>query len=150
VTTVVRGGTVVTAERVRQADVVIAGGHIVAVVPPGTAETAGDEVIDAGGWLVMPGMVDGHVHFQEPGREDWEGFDTGSAAAAAGGVTTVVDMPIDCDPPTLTSELVAAKMAAARRHSRVDVAGPWPNCELRVTIDAARFDGLSIDAAGSG
>lgn len=70
----------------------------------------------------MPGMVDAHVHFQEPGREDWEGFDSGSAAAAAGGVTTVVDMPIDSDPPTVTAELVEAKMAAARRHSRVDVA----------------------------
>jgi allantoinase len=62
------------------------------------------------------------VHFDEPGREDWEGFDSGSAAAAAGGVTTVVDMPIDCDPPTVSAELVRAKARAAARHSRVDVA----------------------------
>ncbi|MDP9074606.1 MAG: amidohydrolase family protein, partial [Actinomycetota bacterium] len=119
---VVRGGTVVTTEQMRGADIVVAGGRIQAVVPPGSADTTGWEVIDAGGLLVMPGMVDAHVHFQEPGREGWEGFDTGSAAAVAGGVTTVVDMPIDCDPPTITAALVAAKAEAARRHSRVDVA----------------------------
>jgi allantoinase len=67
-------------------------------------------------------MIDAHVHLQEPGREHWEGFDSGSAAAAAGGVTTVVDMPIDCHPPTVTAPAVVAKADSARRHSRVDVA----------------------------
>ena len=118
----VRGGTVVTTERVVPADVVIADGRVRSVLPPGGADLAGHRVIDAGGLLVLPGMIDAHVHFQEPGREGWEGFDTGSAAAAAGGVTTVVDMPIDSHPPTITAALVAAKADAARRHSRVDVA----------------------------
>jgi allantoinase len=105
------------------ADVVVDDdGRIVAIVAAGEAETVGASVLDAGGLVVMPGMVDAHVHFQEPGREHWEGFDTGSAAAAAGGVTTVVDMPIDCDPPTVSAALVQAKAAAAERHSRVDVA----------------------------
>jgi allantoinase len=105
------------------ADVVIETERIAAVEAPGRASPDGGcEVIDAGGLLVLPGMVDAHVHFDEPGRTDWEGFDTGSAAAASGGVTTVVDMPIDCDPPTVTATAVAAKARAARRHSRVDVA----------------------------
>ena len=119
---IVRGGTVVTAQSAQAADVVISGGRIAAVVAAGTAELRGSATIDAGGLLVFAGMVDAHVHFQEPGREEWEGFDTGSAAAAAGGVTTVVDMPIDCDPPTLSAALVGAKVAAIERHSRVDVA----------------------------
>ena len=122
-TLVVRGGTVVGPHAVSLADLVIDGdGRLAAILAPGVAETVGASVIDAEGLVVMPGMVDAHVHFQEPGREHWEGFDTGSAAAAAGGVTTVVDMPIDCDPPTVTASLVRAKAAAARRHSRVDVA----------------------------
>lgn len=120
---VVRGGTVVTTSSSESADVVVVDGRIAGIVAPGTADVGGDAtVIDANGLLVLPGMVDAHVHFQEPGREEWEGFDTGSAAAAAGGVTTVVDMPIDCDPPTLSAALVAAKEAALRRNSRVDVA----------------------------
>jgi allantoinase len=122
VTTVVRGGTVVTPNGMGPADVVVVDGRIVQVTAAGEARTEGAVVIDAGGLLVMPGMVDAHVHFQEPGREEWEGFDTGSAAAVAGGVTTVVDMPIDCDPPTVTAAAVRAKAEAAERHSRVDVA----------------------------
>jgi allantoinase len=119
---IVRGGTVVTAQSATAADVVVSGGRIAAVVAAGTAEVSGSATIDAGGLLVFAGMVDAHVHFQEPGREEWEGFATGSAAAAAGGVTTVVDMPIDCDPPTLTAAMVGAKVAAIEHHSRVDVA----------------------------
>jgi allantoinase len=124
VTLVVRGGTVVTpGSPGRTADVVVADtGRIVAVMAAGEVVASGAEILDADGLLVLPGMVDAHVHFDEPGREDWEGFDTGSAAAAAGGVTTVVDMPIDCDPPTTSAGLVAAKAQAAERHSRVDVA----------------------------
>src|ERR1700690_3204985 len=102
---VVRGGTVVTDADVRAADVVVVDGRGAAIGAPGStpAHSPGVTTIDAGGLLVLPGMVDAHVHFQEPGREEWEGFDTGSAAAVAGGVTTMVDMPIDCDPPTVTA-----------------------------------------------
>lgn len=121
-TTVVRGGTVVAGGVARPADVVVDGERIVDVVEPGTADVTGAAVLDAGGLVVLPGAVDPHVHFDEPGRAHWEGFDTGSAAAAAGGVTTVVDMPIDSDPPTVTAPLLVAKAAAAERSSRVDVA----------------------------
>lgn len=123
---VIRGGTVVTPSTSAPADVVIGeDGRIEGVVPAGSAgieQTKGNVTVDAGGLFVLPGMVDAHVHLQEPGREDWEGLDSGTAAAAAGGVTTVVDMPIDCDPPTITVAAVAAKAEAVRRHSRVDVA----------------------------
>jgi allantoinase len=114
-TVVVRGGA-------GSPDIVAVDGRIVELAPAGTAGLVGCEVIDADGLLVLPGMVDAHVHFDDPGREWWEGFDTGSAAAAAGGVTTVVDMPIDCDPPTITVAAMRAKAAAARARSRVDVA----------------------------
>ena len=105
-TTLVRGGSIVGGDgSVRASDVVIEGERIAAVGPAGSVASDGAEVVDAGGLLVLPGVVDAHVHFDEPGRADWEGFESGSAAAAAGGVTTVVDMPIDCDPPTGSSSI---------------------------------------------
>jgi allantoinase len=119
----VRGGCIVLPNRVTPLDVVAVDGQIVALARPdqiGPLDV--DELIRADGLLVMPGAVDAHVHFDEPGRTEWEGFDTGSAAAAAGGVTTVVDMPIDSDPPTITVDALLAKGDAARAHSRVDVA----------------------------
>lgn len=121
---VVRGGRVVLHGGVMPLDVVVHDGRVVDLASPGTSANAsgGADVIDAGGLLVFPGVVDAHVHFDDPGRADWEGFDCGSAAAVAGGVTTVVDMPIDCDPPTVTAAAVVAKADAARRRSRVDVA----------------------------
>jgi allantoinase len=119
---VVRGGRVVLRDRVELLDVVVADEKIRALVPAGAADVAGARVIDAGGLHVLPGVVDAHVHFQDPGREEWEGFATGSAAAVAGGVTTVVDMPIDCDPPTTSVAAMDAKALAVRQRSRVDVA----------------------------
>jgi allantoinase len=117
----VRGARVVLADRVTEADVVIVDEGIAAVEPPGRTRRS-KSTVDADGMLLMPGVVDAHVHFDDPGREWWEGFDTGSAAAAAGGVTTVVDMPIDSDPPTITVAALRDKAAAARARSRVDVA----------------------------
>ncbi|MBV9665667.1 MAG: amidohydrolase family protein [Actinobacteria bacterium] len=133
---VVRGGVVVLAERAERLDVVAHDGVVVALTPPGTVDTVGVEVVDADGLLVFPGAVDAHVHFDDPGRADWEGFDHGSAAAAAGGVTTVVDMPIDSDPPTVTADAVRAKAAAARERSRVDVA-LWAGLTPRSVGDLA-------------
>jgi allantoinase len=119
----VRGARVVLADRVAEVDVTVDGERIVAVEPPGRVDQP-RRAVDADGRLLMPGVVDAHVHFDDPGREWWEGFDTGSAAAAAGGVTTVVDMPIDSDPPTITVAAMRAKADAARARSRVDV-GLW-------------------------
>jgi len=80
--------------------------------------------VDCGDAVVMAGLVDSHVHINEPGRSDWEGFASATAAAAAGGVTTLVDMPLNSLPPTTTIQGWAAKRAAAEGRIAVDV-GLW-------------------------
>jgi len=87
-------------------------------------EGSGREEIDATGHLLMPGVIDSHVHFNEPGRTDWEGFHTGSRAAAAGGVTTFFDMPLNSNPPTVTVEAFREKAALGREKSITDF-GLW-------------------------
>jgi allantoinase len=81
-----------------------------------------DEEIDAMGLLVFPGVIDAHVHFNEPGRTEWEGFATGSRAAAAGGTTMVFDMPLNAHPPTIDGPSFDQKLAAASASSFVDFA----------------------------
>ncbi len=82
------------------------------------------EEIDATTLSILPGVIDSHVHFNEPGRTEWEGFATGSAAAAAGGTTTVFDMPLNSHPPTIDASSFDAKRAAAEAKSLVDF-GLW-------------------------
>jgi allantoinase len=82
---------------------------------------AGVAVLDAGDLVVLPGLVDTHVHINDPGRADWEGFEHATRAAAAGGVTTLVDMPLNSVPPTTTLEGLRAKRQAAEGRSFVDV-----------------------------
>ena len=120
---VVRGDRVVLPVGMRAAAIHIADGRIARIgdrhdVP------AGIPVIDAGALVVLPGLVDTHVHINDPGRADWEGFDTATRAAAAGGVTTVVDMPLNSIPSTTTATALAAKRAAAAGRCAVDV-GFW-------------------------
>ncbi|TFK46625.1 allantoinase [Heliocybe sulcata] len=97
-------------------------------VKPGTAGRAsysplGDgDFIDAGSKLIIPGLVDAHVHLNEPGRTDWEGFYTGTRAAASGGVTTLVDMPLNSIPPTTTVANLEVKRNAAKGQCWTDVA----------------------------
>ncbi len=85
---------------------------------------AGAKLADYGELAVLPGIVDTHVHLNEPGRTEWEGFATATRAAAIGGVTTLVDMPLNSIPPTTTREAFAAKRDAARGQCAVDV-GFW-------------------------
>ncbi|HEV7397897.1 MAG TPA: amidohydrolase family protein, partial [Pyrinomonadaceae bacterium] len=88
-------------------------------VPAGViVETAGDDEV------VLPGLVDTHVHINEPGRTQWEGFTTATQSAAAGGVTTLIDMPLNSIPPTTTVAALKTKMAAAGGQCFVDV-GFW-------------------------
>lgn len=106
----------------RPARVEIEDGVVVAVHPP-TGSPRGAVVVpdDA---VLLPGLVDSHVHVNEPGRTEWEGFASATLAAAAGGVTTIVDMPLNALPPTTTAEALALKRAAAAPQAFVDV-GFW-------------------------
>ena len=91
---------------VRPAALTVRGGKIAAIAdgPPLKTRHA---VLDYGDAVLMPGVIDVHAHLNEPGRTDWEGIETGTAAAAAGGVTTVMDMPLNSDPVTVTAALVS-------------------------------------------
>lgn len=94
----------------------------VAVGPTTLSDDAHREAVDLGDLLLAPGLVDAHVHINEPGRTDWEGFATATAAAAAGGVTTLIDMPLNSSPVTTNAAALEAKRAAAAGKCRVDVA----------------------------
>ncbi|MGI9146490.1 MAG: allantoinase AllB [Chloroflexota bacterium] len=120
-TLLVSGGLLVDELSVRPMDVLIQDGRVRAVLPFGQAHAA-DEVLDASGLHILPGVVDAHVHFNEPGRTDWEGFSTGSIAAAAGGVTTVCDMPLNCHPATLDARALALKRGPVGDHAGIDYA----------------------------
>lgn len=104
------------------ADVAIADGVIAAVEPD--VEGGAREEVPAAGLAVLPGVVDTHVHFNEPGRTEWEGWATGSRALAAGGATACCEMPLNAHPPTLDGESFDLKAAAARASSHVDF-GLW-------------------------
>src|SRR5438270_7743068 len=117
---VVRNGTLVTSRDMFSADIGVRDGRIAAIVAPGQLlDDDGQEVLDAAGRYVLPGVIDGHVHFREPGMEYKEDFGSGSRAAVMGGITTVLDMP-NTLPPTSTAELVAAKRALAESKSYCD------------------------------
>ncbi|MDQ3097334.1 MAG: amidohydrolase family protein, partial [Chloroflexota bacterium] len=116
----IRGGLVVVPEGALERDLLVSDGRIQSLVAPG-AGTASDE-LDARGLVVFPGVVDAHVHFNDPGRADWEGWERGTRGAAAGGVTTVCDMPLNSIPPTTTAQAFRAKRAAAEGGAHVDFA----------------------------
>jgi allantoinase len=118
---IVRGGTVVTARGVVKADIAIGDGRITEVGPDLSAD--GDE-IDATGLHVFPGGIDSHVHFNEPGRTEWEDIAHGTAALASGGYTTFIDMPLNNLPVTTTLEAFDLKLAAMQRSAKVDF-GLW-------------------------
>jgi allantoinase len=118
---VIRGGTVVTSTSIGAADISVTDGRITAV---GTNPGDAAQEIDASGLHVFPGGIDSHVHFNDPGRTEWETIANGSAALAAGGYTSFVDMPLNNLPVTIDGPAFDLKLAAARRSSVVDF-GFW-------------------------
>jgi allantoinase len=117
----------------------------IAVIEPIDAEPDADEVVELGDdEVLIPGLVDTHVHVNEPGRTEWEGFASATRAAAAGGVTTIVDMPLNSIPPTVDVEALAVKRRVAADQAYVDV-GFWGGAvpgnvpDLRALHDAGVF-----------
>src|SRR5271157_1351757 len=110
---------IVTPDGIRPAAVLVREGKISAVVRASEVP-ANAEVHDFGESAILPGLVDSHVHINDPGRTEWEGFETATRAAAAGGYTTLVDMPLNCLPPTATVAALAAKRQAAAGRCWVD------------------------------
>jgi allantoinase len=117
---VIRGATVVGAGEERRLDVGVADGLIAALGPelPGPVT----EEIDAVGLHLLPGVLDAHVHMNEPGRADWEGFENGTRALAAGGATAAIDMPLNSQPPTVSGAAFDEKRHCLERSALVDVA----------------------------
>ncbi|MDQ8705511.1 allantoinase AllB [Streptomyces sp. LHD-70] len=121
---VLRSTRVVTPEGTRAASVAVADGKIAAVLPYETEVPEGARLEDFGDDALLPGIVDTHVHVNDPGRTEWEGFWTATRAAAAGGITTLVDMPLNSLPPTTTVDNLRTKQEVARAKAHIDI-GFW-------------------------
>jgi allantoinase len=122
-------------------------------VLPASSFPAGTPYVDHSPHILMPGLVDAHVHLNEPGRTEWEGFWTGTRAAAFGGVTTVVDMPLNAIPPTTTVAGFKEKIEAAQGKCWVDVGfyggivpGNVEELKPLVKMGVRGFKGFLIDS----
>lgn len=138
----VRSQRVLYGKEIQPAVIIIKEGKIHSILPDsGASMYTAKEVLDVGNSLVMPGIVDCHVHVNEPGRTSWEGYWTATQAAAAGGVTTIVDMPLNSIPPTTTVGHFQEKLYAATGQCFVDTAFwggiiPGNQLELRPMVQA--------------
>ncbi|CAL9616375.1 Allantoinase [Streptomyces sp. enrichment culture] len=121
---VLRSTRVITPEGTRAASVAVSGGTITAVLPHDAPVPPGARLEDLGDHVLLPGLVDTHVHVNDPGRTEWEGFWTATRAAAAGGITTLVDMPLNSLPPTTTVAHLRTKQQVAADKAHIDV-GFW-------------------------
>ncbi|MGW0086758.1 allantoinase AllB [Streptomyces sp. NPDC003393] len=141
---VLRSTRVVTPDGTRAASVAVADGTITAVLPHDVDVPAGGRLEDFGDDALLPGLVDTHVHVNDPGRTEWEGFWTATRAAAAGGITTLIDMPLNSLPPTTTVDNLRVKRDVARDKAHIDV-GFWGGAlpgnvkDLRPLHDAGVF-----------
>jgi allantoinase len=141
---VLRSTRVVTPEGERPASVVVADGRISAVLPYEAGPAVGARTVDLGDDALLPGLVDTHVHVNDPGRTEWEGFDSATRAAAAGGITTLIDMPLNSIPATTDTVALQVKRATARDRIHIDVgfwggAVPGNLTQLRPLHDAGVF-----------
>jgi len=118
----IRGRRVLLPTGVAPATLHITAGRITDVTGHGAPAPSDVTIVDAKDLLVTPGIVDSHVHINEPGRTEWEGFHTATQAAAAGGITTVVDMPLNSIPPTTSADAAKVKQDALGNQLHVNVA----------------------------
>ncbi|MFF0002260.1 allantoinase AllB [Streptomyces tibetensis] len=141
---VLRSRRVITPEGTRAASVEVADGTITAVLPYDAPVPESARLEDLGDHVLLPGLVDTHVHVNDPGRTEWEGFWTATRAAAAGGITTLVDMPLNSLPPTTTVPHLRIKQQVAADKAHIDV-GFWGGAlpdnvkELRPLHEAGVF-----------
>jgi allantoinase len=117
---IIRNGSIVSADSIVQGDIAIKDGKIKEVSVGKPLEAKADKEINAEGLHILPGLIDTHVHFNEPGRTEWEGLETGSRSLAAGGVTTFFDMPLNSTPPTINKANLELKSSAANEKSIVN------------------------------
>ncbi|MCG7335630.1 allantoinase [Sporosarcina sp. ACRSM] len=117
---IIKNGAIVTADSIVQGDIAIKDGKIKEVSVGKPLDATADQEINADGLHILPGLIDTHVHFNEPGRTEWEGLETGSRSLAAGGVTTFFDMPLNSTPPTINKANLALKSSAADEKSIVN------------------------------
>ncbi|MEU4464345.1 allantoinase AllB [Streptomyces sp. NPDC024017] len=141
---VLRSTRVITPEGTRAASVAVTDGTITAVLPHDAPVPESARLEDLGDHVLLPGLVDTHVHVNDPGRTEWEGFWTATRAAAAGGITTLVDMPLNSLPPTTTVPHLRTKQHVAADKAHIDV-GFWGGAlpdntkELRPLHEAGVF-----------
>lgn len=128
----IRSTRVVTPSGIGPATIHIEGERIAAIEENAPAD------VDYGNLVIMPGLVDSHVHVNEPGRTEWEGFETATRAAAAGGITTIIDMPLNSLPPVTTVDALEAKQRVARGDVNVELWGgviPGNTRELKPMLE---------------
>ena len=124
----IKSSRIVTPEGLIDGIVIIENGKISAITPSIPADFSG-EIVEAKNHFVMPGLIDPHVHINEPGRTDWEGFETATLAAASSGITTLVDMPLNSTPVTTNTLNFQTKLDATKNKLNVNV-GFWGGVEI--------------------
>lgn len=132
---IIRSRRVVIGNTISAADIIITDGKISNILPWGKLQSSRSQLLDVGELVVMAGIIDPHVHVNEPGRTAWEGYRTATLSAAAGGITTIVDMPLNSLPPTTTVGNFHTKLQAAQGQCYVDVAfwgGVIPNNQVEL------------------
>lgn len=117
---VIKNGKIVTTEKVFQGDIAIKDGKILEVSEGPMKNSKAKKEIDAIGLHIFPGLIDAHVHFNEPGRTDWEGLETGTRSLAAGGGTSFFDMPLNSAPPTVNKQNLELKQSRADKKAIVN------------------------------
>ncbi|MBP2077000.1 allantoinase [Oceanobacillus polygoni] len=117
---IIRNGNIVTADSIVSGDIAVKAGKIVEVSADKAIEGTAAKEINAEGLHILPGLIDTHVHFNEPGRTEWEGLETGSRSLAAGGATSFFDMPLNSTPPTINKANLDLKKERAQEKSIVN------------------------------